>query len=127
MNYLTLSECSGGFFYRSIVRRIFHEILVKVDHFFLTSVSTLIQNIDRHKMLHYCVHIGDTQMRATIAIDDALFEEAFSLSNVKTKKGTHQPVVAGIYPQKTAGAPGRHVFLGRGRHDLRRAGGVPHR
>jgi len=25
-------------------------------------------------------------MRATIAIDDALFEEAFSLSNVKTKK-----------------------------------------
>ena len=25
-------------------------------------------------------------MRATIAIDDALFDEAFSLSNVKTKK-----------------------------------------
>jgi Arc/MetJ family transcription regulator len=25
-------------------------------------------------------------MRATIAIDDALFKEAFSLSNVKTKK-----------------------------------------
>ena len=25
-------------------------------------------------------------MRATIAIDDALFEEAFSLSHVKTKK-----------------------------------------
>ena len=25
-------------------------------------------------------------MRATIAIDDVLFEEAFSLSNVKTKK-----------------------------------------
>ena len=25
-------------------------------------------------------------MRATIAIDDALFEEAFSLSNAKTKK-----------------------------------------
>lgn len=41
---------------------------------------------DGHILTHYYMRLGDTQMRATIAIDDALFEEAFSLSNVKTKK-----------------------------------------
>jgi Arc/MetJ family transcription regulator len=42
--------------------------------------------IDRHVLWHYRVHTGGTKMRATIAIDDALFNEAFLLSNVKTKK-----------------------------------------